>query len=145
MSRLIFLSDTQEEMDSLECVSLFQSLCIFNYPEPLTLTMEHNPSKPGTVGWSREQSLSSCFCSFSCCRGRRGPSFLPSSRGPIFKRQEIELKHSASWILKLSWKQRLLQPKQVHSTGESNLLVHLFLYKCICKDWTWELLTFSSF
>lgn len=43
--------------------------------------------------------------------------------------KEIESEHSALWVLMLSWKQKLLQPKQVHCTEESKLMVDLFIYK----------------
>lgn len=62
------------------------------------------------------------------------------TRSPLIKQKpqlqetkEIESKHSAAWILKLSWKQRLPQPKEVHRTEESNLLVHWFIYKASAR------------
>lgn len=46
--------------------------------------------------------------------------------------KEIESKHSL-WVLTLSWKQRLLQPKQVHCTEGVQLMVGLFIYNASAR------------
>lgn len=137
-------------MDSLECVSSLQPL---HFALSLATYIRNGtyPSKPGTVGGRGEKTSSSCFCSFSCCMEKWEPGLISSSQGPrLQETKKTKLQHSASWILKLPWKQNLLQPKQVHCMrgGVPCWFICSFinaLETVLCRGWTWEPLTFRNF